>query len=63
MGEPVRTTDVRRQFQLGDTVFAVLMLIAAVLLIVTLLGSRLVSEARELTCCRSPGPRPHGWRC
>jgi putative ABC transport system permease protein len=38
--------------------FAVLMLIAAVLLIVTLLGSRLVSEARELTLLQVAGPTP-----
>jgi ABC-type lipoprotein release transport system permease subunit len=35
--------------------FAVLMLVAAVLLIVTLLGSRLVSEARELTLLQVAG--------
>ena len=38
--------------------FAVLMLIAAVLLIVTLLGSRLVSEARELTLLQVVGATP-----
>jgi putative ABC transport system permease protein len=38
--------------------FAVLMLIAAVLLIVTLLGSRLVSEARELTLLQVAGATP-----
>jgi ABC-type lipoprotein release transport system permease subunit len=38
--------------------FAVLMLIAAVLLIVTLLGSRLVSEARELTLLQVVGVTP-----
>jgi putative ABC transport system permease protein len=38
--------------------FAVLMLIAAVLLIVTLLGSRLVSEARELTLLQIAGLTP-----
>jgi putative ABC transport system permease protein len=38
--------------------FAVLMLIAAVLLIVTLLGSRLVSEARELTLLQVAGLTP-----
>jgi ABC-type lipoprotein release transport system permease subunit len=38
--------------------FAVLMLIAAVLLIVTLLGSRLVSDARELTLLQVVGATP-----
>jgi ABC-type antimicrobial peptide transport system permease subunit len=38
--------------------FAVLMLVAAVLLIVTLLGSRLVSEARELTLLQVAGATP-----
>jgi hypothetical protein len=38
--------------------FSVLMLIAAVLLIVTLLGSRLVSEARELTLLQVVGATP-----
>jgi putative ABC transport system permease protein len=38
--------------------FAVLMLIAAVILIVTLLGSRLVSEARELTLLQVAGVTP-----
>jgi ABC-type lipoprotein release transport system permease subunit len=38
--------------------FAVLMLIATVLLIVTLLGSRLVSEARELTLLQVAGATP-----
>jgi putative ABC transport system permease protein len=38
--------------------FAVLMLIAAVLLVVTLLGSRLVSEARELTLLQVVGLTP-----
>jgi len=38
--------------------FAVLMLIAALLLIVTLLGSRLVSEARELTLLQVAGLTP-----
>jgi putative ABC transport system permease protein len=38
--------------------FAVLMLIAAVLLIVTLLGSRLVSEAKELTLLQVAGATP-----
>jgi putative ABC transport system permease protein len=38
--------------------FAVLLLIAAVLLIVTLLGSRLVSEARELTLLQVAGATP-----
>jgi putative ABC transport system permease protein len=38
--------------------FAVLMLVAAVLLIVTLLGSRLVSEARELTLLQVVGAAP-----
>jgi ABC-type antimicrobial peptide transport system permease subunit len=38
--------------------FAVLMLVAAVLLIVTLLGSRLVSEARELTLLQVAGLTP-----
>jgi putative ABC transport system permease protein len=38
--------------------FAVLLVIAAVLLIVTLLGSRLVSEARELTLLQVAGATP-----
>jgi putative ABC transport system permease protein len=38
--------------------FAALILIAAVLLIVTLLGSRLVSEARELTLLQVAGATP-----
>jgi putative ABC transport system permease protein len=38
--------------------FAALMLVAAVLLIVTLLGSRLVSEARELTLLQVAGATP-----
>jgi putative ABC transport system permease protein len=38
--------------------FAVLMLIAAVLLMVTLLGSRLISEARELTLLQVAGLTP-----
>jgi putative ABC transport system permease protein len=38
--------------------FAVLMLVAAVLLIVTLLGSRLVSDARELTLLQVAGATP-----
>ena len=38
--------------------FAALMLIAAVLLIITLLGSRLVSEARELTLLQVAGATP-----
>jgi putative ABC transport system permease protein len=38
--------------------FATLILIAAVLLIVTLLGSRLVSEARELTLLQVAGATP-----
>jgi FtsX-like permease family len=38
--------------------FAVLMLIAAVMLVVTLLGSRLLSEARELTLLQVAGVTP-----
>lgn len=38
--------------------FAVLMLVAAVMLVVTLLGSRLVSEARELTLLQVAGVTP-----
>ena len=51
---PDRTKDV------GTTMrnFAVLMLIAAVMLVVTLLGSRLLAEARELTLLQVAGLTP-----
>ena len=46
------------EFAGGMLFFAALMLVAAALLIVTLLGSRLVSEARELTMLQVAGATP-----